>query len=87
MVSRHDFTVLLQCASVPWRHVHAKLCVVLPPADRAQFATLAGKGTTPQKIALRARILLMLADQVRPSHIADRLAVSRNHVHYWVRRM
>jgi len=63
-----------------------KLCVVLSPADRAQFATLAGKGSTPHKVVVRARILLMLADQVRPSHIADRLAVSRNHVHYWVDR-
>jgi len=63
-----------------------KLCVVLPPADRAQFATLAAKGTTPQKVAIRARIMLMLADHTRPAHVAARLAVSRNHVHYWVRR-
>lgn len=62
------------------------LCVVLPPADRAQFVTLAAKGTTPQKVAMRARILLMLADHVRPSHVAARLGISRNHVHYWVRR-
>jgi transposase len=63
-----------------------QLCVVLAPADRAQLTMLAAKGTTPQKVALRARILLMLADHVRPSHIAQRLAVSRNHVHYWTRR-
>lgn len=63
-----------------------KLCVVLAPTDRAQFATLAAKGTTPQKVAIRARILLMLADHDRPSQVAVRLAVSRNHVHYWVRR-
>jgi transposase len=63
-----------------------KLCVVLAPADRAQFATLAAKGTTPQKLAIRARIMLMLADHARPSHVAARLAISRNHVHYWVRR-
>ena len=63
-----------------------KLCVVLPPADRAQFTTIATKGTTPQKLAVRARIMLMLANRVRPSHIAERLTVSRNHVHYWMRR-
>lgn len=63
-----------------------KLCIVLSPSDRAQFATLAAKGTTPQKVAIRARILLMLADRVRPSHVAACLALSRNHVHYWVRR-
>ena len=63
-----------------------KLCVVLPPSDRAQFATLAAKGTTPQKLAIRARIMLRVADHVRPSHVATRLAISRNHVHYWIRR-
>jgi hypothetical protein len=62
-----------------------KLCVVLPPADSAQFATLAARGTTPQKLAIRAGILLMLAG-VGPSDVAERLAISRNHVHYWVRR-
>ena len=36
--------------------------------------------------AVRASILLMLADHVRPSHVRTRLALSRNHVHYWVRR-
>ena len=49
------------------------LCVVLPPADRAQLADVAANGNTPQKLAVRARILLMLADRVRPSHIATRL--------------
>jgi transposase len=43
-------------------------------------------GNTPQKLAVRAQILLMLVDRVRPSHIATRLALSRNHVNYWVRR-
>src|SRR5712691_5848788 len=63
-----------------------KLCVVLPPADRAQLADVAANGNTPQKLSVRARIMLMLADHVRPSHIATRLALSRNHVHYWMRR-
>ena len=62
------------------------VCVVLPPADRAQLADVMANGNTPQKLAVRARILLMLADRVRPSHIATRLALSRNHVHYWMRR-
>ena len=63
-----------------------KLCVVLPPADRRQLADVVANGNTPQKLAVRARIMLMLADRVRPSHIATRLALSRNHVHYWLRR-
>ena len=63
-----------------------KLCVVLPPADRAQLADVLANGNTPQKLAVRARILVMLAERIRPSHIATRLALSRNHVHYWMRR-
>ena len=63
-----------------------KLCVVLPPADRALLAQVAANGNTPQKLAIRARIVLMLAGHVRPSHIAQRLRLSRNHVHYWMRR-
>lgn len=62
------------------------LCVVLPPADRAQLMDIVANGNTPQKLAVRARIMLMLADRVRPSHIATRLTLSRNHVHYWLRR-
>ena len=45
-----------------------KLCVVLPPADRAQLADVVANGNTPQKLSVRARIMLMLADHVRPSH-------------------
>ena len=62
------------------------LCVVLPPADCAQLAHLVANGQTPQKLAVRASILLMLAGHVRPSQIATRLALSWNHVHYWMRR-
>jgi transposase len=62
------------------------LCVVLPVADRAQLADVLANGNTPQKLAVRARILVLLADHVRPSHIATRLALSRNQVHYWMRR-
>lgn len=63
-----------------------RLCVVLPLADRAQLADVAANGNTPQKLAVRARILLRLADRERPSHIATDLRLSRNHVHYWLRR-
>jgi Homeodomain-like domain len=63
-----------------------KLCVVLPPADRAQLADVLANGNTPQKLAVRARILVLLAARVRPWHIATRLALSRTHVHYWMRR-
>jgi len=62
------------------------LCVVLPASDRAQLRTIVATGNTPQKLAVRTQIVLLLADRVRPSHVATRLGLSRNHVHYWVRR-
>jgi transposase len=62
------------------------LCVVLPVTDRAQLTAIVANGNTPQKVAVRAQIMLMLADHQRPSRVATRLALSRNHVHYWVRR-
>ena len=62
------------------------LCLVLPPADRAQLAHLVAHGDTPQKVAVRASVLLMLADHVRPLHIAEGLALSRNQVHRWRQR-
>lgn len=63
-----------------------RLCVVLPAADRAQLTDVALSGRTPQKVAIRAQLLLWLADHVRPTEIARRLRISRNHVHYWVTR-
>lgn len=62
------------------------LCVVLPAPDRAHLRALVANGNTPQKPAVRAQIMLMLADQAGPSHVATRLQLSRNHVHYWARR-
>lgn len=63
-----------------------RLCLVLPIAERAQLTDVAASGRTPQRIAVRAQLLLWLADHVRPSEIARRLRISRNHVHYWVAR-
>jgi hypothetical protein len=63
-----------------------RLCVVVPAADRAQLTDVAGRGRTPQKVAIRAQLLLWLADRVRPIEIARRLRISRNHVHYWLTR-
>lgn len=50
------------------------------------MSRIVANGNTPQKLAVRARLLLMLADRICPSQVAKRLALSRNHVHYWVRR-
>lgn len=51
------------------------LSVVLLTADRAQLRALVANGNTPQKLAVRAQIMLMLADHVRPSHVATRLGL------------
>ena len=60
--------------------------LLLAYAIGVERTAVVANGRTAQKVAVRARILMMLADHVRPSHIAARLALSRNHVHYWLRR-
>ena len=62
------------------------VCVVLPPADRAQLARVVANGNTPQKRALRASVMLMLADHERPSAVAERFGLSRNQVYLWTQR-
>jgi len=62
------------------------VCVVLPIADRAQLAQVVANGNTPQKLALRATVVLMLADQTRPSIVAERFGLSRNQVYLWMHR-
>ena len=61
-------------------------CLVVPPADRAQLAQVVANGNTPQKLALRASVVLLLADRVRPSHVAERFGLSRNQIYLWTQR-
>lgn len=61
-------------------------CLVLPTADRAQLAQVVANGNTPQKLALRASVVLMLGDRVRPSHVAEQFGLSRNQVYLWTQR-
>lgn len=61
-------------------------CLVLPTTDRAQLAQVVANGNTPQKLALRASVVLLLADRVRPSHVAKRFGLSRNQVYLWTQR-
>ena len=42
------------------------LRVVLPAADRAQLADVLANGNTPQKLVVRARILVLLAGPCPP---------------------
>jgi hypothetical protein len=58
----------------------------VPEVDRSQLAQVVANGQTLQKLAVRASILLILADHVRPSHIATRVKLSPSHVHYGLLR-
>ena len=61
-------------------------CLVASTADRAQLEALVANGRTPQKTALRARIVLMLVNRVRPAHVAQTLELSRMRIRLWAQR-
>jgi hypothetical protein len=52
-------------------------CLVASAADCAQLEALVDNGRTPQKMALRARIVLMLIHRIKPAHVAGTLGISR----------
>src|SRR5258708_13923254 len=52
-------------------------CIHASPAEQAQLEQGARQGKTPQKVACRARIVLMLSNHEPPSSVADALGVSR----------
>ena len=61
-------------------------CLVAASADRAQLEALVASGRTPQKTALRARIVLMLVNRVKPSQVAQALGLSRMRIRLWAQR-
>ena len=63
-----------------------RYCVFASPTEQAQLARVARQGTTPQKIARRARLMWMLSHQESPSAVARTLHVSRMTVRLWARR-
>src|SRR4051812_7682693 len=58
----------------------------LEPLQRERLMQLATSGKTPQKIALRARIILMAAEGVPNNAIANQLGTSRPTVLHWRER-
>ena len=54
-----------------------RYCVFASPTEQAQLARVARQGTTPQKIARRARLVWMLSHHESPSAVARTLHVSR----------
>ena len=63
-----------------------RYCVFASPTEQAQLARVARQGTTPQKIARRARLVWMLSHHESPSAVARTLHVSRMTVRLWARR-
>lgn len=61
-------------------------CLVGSHADRAQLEALVANGRTPQKTAQRARIVLMLINRAKPSHVAETLGLSRMRIRLWAQR-
>jgi transposase len=57
--------------------------VTVRPEDRAQLERLARQPSTPQKIAARARIILLSEEGVATGAIAERLGVSVPMITFW----
>ena len=55
-----------------------RYCVYASPTEHAQLEQVARQGTTPQKVARRARMVLMLSHHESPSAVARTLHVSRD---------
>ena len=63
-----------------------RYCVYALPTEHAQLEQVARQGTTPQKVARRARMVLMLSHHESPSAVARTLHVSRMTVRLWANR-
>ena len=61
-------------------------CVYASPTEQARLDAVVRRGTTSQKVARRARIVLMLSRQASPMAVARTLLVSRMTVRLWARR-
>jgi len=62
------------------------LCVHASPAEQAQLEQVVRQGKTPQKVAARARIVLMLTNHEPPASVAEALHISRMTVRLWAER-
>ena len=63
-----------------------RYCVYASPTEHAQLEQVARQGTTPQKVARRAQMVLMLSHHESPSAVARTLHVSRMTVRLWANR-
>jgi transposase len=58
----------------------------LRPEDRSRLEHWVKSSTTPQRLVLRSRIILLSADGSSVDDVARRLGVSRPTIRLWVRR-
>jgi transposase len=70
----------------PGLEPHAQLPFRLSDADRKLLAAWVRAGTTPQRVASRARAVLAAADGLTPTAVARRLHISPRTAALWVRR-
>lgn len=57
--------------------------IVLSKSERTELESMVRNGTTPQRLAQRARIILLSADGVQPIVVAARVGLSETVVHKW----
>ncbi len=60
--------------------------IILDPVERSELERLLRTRSTPQQIALRARIIILAADGVSVGETAERLCVWRKMVSEWRKR-
>jgi transposase len=58
----------------------------LPPEDRARLEHWIKSSTSPQRLVLRSRIVLLSASGISADAVARQLGISRPTVRLWVRR-
>jgi len=61
-------------------------CVLVTPAERTQLLRWVGARTSPQRLVVRSRVVLLASEGLSISGIASRLEVSPATVRLWCRR-
>lgn len=71
---------------VPPAKIVVLRCVLVTPAERAQMQRWVAARTSPQRLVVRSRIILLASDGLSIGAIAAHLHVSRTTVRLWCRR-
>jgi transposase len=60
-----------------------KKTIELPPEDRQTLERWIRARTTPQRLALRSRVVLLVAEGLSGRAVAEKLGISRHTVDLW----